>query len=195
MRNIICMVLSFLKYILFIFAFGLVFYSIIKTYGRLEKPLSDAISVFIPFAFVLLTFLISLISRSKYVSRSVLFNLVAVLLFVVTIIICLRSIVDDNMILFYRYGIDYNPAFLSDNLSAIEAMLYMIGGANVILLLCGLLDRKANYNNNSTRVSKKEHHEKSTCIKEKSDKEKKGVGEENFGDKEDNNKKKDPDDD
>lgn len=142
MRDILCKIFSFIKYILFVIAFGLVFYSIIKTYGRLEKPLSDAIFVFIPFAFVLITFLISLISRSRYVAKSLLFNLVAVFLFVVTIIICLRSMFDTNMVLFYRYGIDYNPAFLSDNLSAIQAMLYMVGGANVILLLCSLIDRK-----------------------------------------------------
>ncbi len=156
MRDILCKILSFLKYILFIIAFGLVFYSIIKTYGRLEKPLSDAIFVFIPFAFVLVTFLISLISRSRYVSKSLLFNLVAVLLFVVTIIICLRSMFDTNMVLFYRYGIDYNPAFLSDNLSAIQAMLYMVGGANVVLLLCSLIDRKSSKKEMNRKDIKKE---------------------------------------
>ena len=45
------------------------------------------------------------------------------------------------MVLFYRYGIDYNPAFLSDNLAGFMAILYMIFGANVILLLCSLIDR------------------------------------------------------
>ena len=49
---------------------------------------------------------------------------------------------DTNMILFYRYGINYNPSFFSDNLSAIEAMLYMIGGSNIILLLCDFINRK-----------------------------------------------------
>lgn len=141
MRDVLGKILSFLKYILFIIAFGLVFYSIMKTYGRLEKPLSEAINVFIPFGLVLITFLISLVTRAKYVSKSLLFNFVSVLFFIVVIIVCLRAMFDNNMVLFYRYGIDYNPAFLSDNLAGFMAILYMIFGANVILLLCSLIDR------------------------------------------------------
>lgn len=155
MRDILCKILSFLKYIMFIIAFGLVFYSIIKTYGRLEKPLSEAINVFVPFGLVLFAFLISLVTRAKYVSKSFLFNLVAVLFFVVVIIVCLRAMFDNNMVLFYRYGIDYNPAFLSDNLAAFIAMLYMIFGANIVLLLCSFLDR-----NKEIKESKEEEVEK-----------------------------------
>ena len=132
---------SFLMDKLFAIVLYLVFYSIMKTYGRLEKPLSEAINVFIPFGLVLITFLISLVTRAKYVSKSLLFNFVSVLFFIVVIIVCLRAMFDNNMVLFYRYGIDYNPAFLSDNLAGFMAILYMIFGANVILLLCSLIDR------------------------------------------------------
>ncbi|MGM9879127.1 MAG: hypothetical protein ACI31R_03800 [Bacilli bacterium] len=142
MKEILCKFFGFFKYILLIISFGLVFYGIIVTYGRLEKPLTDAIFVFLPFAFVLLTFIITLIVKSKSVGENLLFNFVAVFVFLVVIIICLRAMFDTNMILFYRYGIDYNPAFFSDNLSAIEAMLYMIGGSNVVLLLCDLVNRE-----------------------------------------------------
>ena len=134
MRELLCKIFSFLKYILLIVSFGLVFYGIINTYGRLEKPLTEAISIFVPFGVVLLLFLINLFTRSKYTSTSLLFNFVSVFAFVVIIIICLRSMFDTNMILFHRYGIDYNPSFFADNLSVICAMLYMIGASNVILL-------------------------------------------------------------
>lgn len=142
MKEILCKFFGFFKYILLIVAFGLVFYGIMVTYGRLEKPLTEAVDVFVPFAFVLLTFIVTLIVKSKSVGENLLFNFVAVFVFVVIIIVCLRAMFDTNMILFYRYGIDYNPAFLSDNLSAIEAMLYMIGGANVVLLLCDFIKRE-----------------------------------------------------
>ena len=58
MRELLCKIFSFLKYILLIVSFGLVFYGIINTYGRLEKPLTEAISIFVPFGVVLLLFLI-----------------------------------------------------------------------------------------------------------------------------------------
>lgn len=142
MKDILCKIFGFFKYVLLVISFGLVFYGIMVTYGRLEKPLTDAVYVFLPFAFVLVVFLVTLISRSKSISESLLFNFVAVFVFLVIIIICLRAMFDNNMILFYRYGINYNPAFFSDNLSAIEAMLYMVGGANVIFLLCDFLGRE-----------------------------------------------------
>lgn len=117
MMRVLCKIFSFLKYILLIVSFGLVFYGIINTYGRLEKPLTEAISIFVPFGVVLLLFLINLFTRSKYTSTSLLFNFVSAFVFVVIIIICLRSMFDTNMILFHRYGIDYNPSFFADNLS------------------------------------------------------------------------------
>ena len=151
MRELLCKIFSFLKYILLIVSFGLVFYGIINTYGRLEKPLTEAISIFVPFGVVLLLFLINLFTRSKYTSTSLLFNFVSVFAFVVIIIICLRSMFDTNMILFHRYGIDYNPSFFADNLSVICAMLYMIGASNVILLICDILDKDKKIKNIKTQ--------------------------------------------
>lgn len=142
MKEILSKFFGFLKYILLIISFGLVFYGIIVTFRRLEKPLTDAVDVFIPFAFVLITFIITIIVKSKSVRENLLFNFVSVFVFIVIIIVCLRAMFDTNMILFYRYGINYNPSFFSDNLSAIEAMLYMIGGSNIILLLCDFINRK-----------------------------------------------------
>lgn len=141
MKDILCKLFSFFKYFLLIVAFGLVFYCINVTYGRLEKPLSDAISVFIPFALVLLMYIINLIVRSKSVSSNLLFNFVSVFVFGITIVICLRAMFDSNMILYLRYGINFNPSYFADNLSMIESMVYMIGGSNVLLLICDFVNR------------------------------------------------------
>lgn len=142
MHDILSKFFGFLKYILLVVAFGLVFYGIIVTYGRLDKPLTDATDVFVPFGFVLIVFLITLIVRSKAVGKNLFFNFTSVFVFVVIIIICLRSMFDTNMILFHRYGVNFNPAFFADNMSAIIAMVYMIGGANVLLLLCDFFNKK-----------------------------------------------------
>ena len=141
MKTILCKIFSFLKYILLIAAFGLVLFGIISTYARLDKPLTESFGVFIPFAIVLITYIINIIVRSKHVSNSLLFNFVSVAVFVLAIIICLRSMFDTNMILFYKYGINYNPSFFADNLSAICTMVYMIGFSNIILLICDFIDR------------------------------------------------------
>ncbi len=142
MKDILAKLFGFFKYILLIVSFGLVFFGIMTTYSRLEKPLTDAFSVFLPFGLVLLSFLVTLIMSSKLSSSKLLFNFVCCLVFIVTIIIGLRSIFDKNMLLFHKYQINYNPTFFSDNLSAIEFMLYMIFVSNVLLIISDLLTRK-----------------------------------------------------
>lgn len=141
MKEILAKLFGFLKYILLVISFGLVLFGIMTTYSRLEKPLTDAIGVFLPFLLVLLSFLATLIMGSKLSNSNLLFNFVSCFVFVDTIIIGLRSMFDKSMLLYYKYQINYNPSFFSDNLSAIEVMLYMVFAANVILIICDLLTK------------------------------------------------------
>lgn len=142
MKDILAKVFGFFKYILLIISFGLVFFGIMSTYSRLQKPLTDAVDVFLPFGLVLLSFMATLIMSSKLSQSKLLFNFVSCFVFIVTIIIGLRSMFDKNMLLFYKYQINFNPTFFSDNLSAIKVMLYMIFASNVLLIICDLLTGK-----------------------------------------------------
>ncbi len=146
MKDVLASLFGFLKYLLLIISFGLVFFGIMTTYSRLNKSLLDAIGVFLPFALVLLVFIISMIMHSKLSKSKLLFNFVSCLVFVVTIIIGLRSMFDKNMLLYYKYQINFNPTFFADNLSAIEFMLYMIFVSNVLLIICDILKKKKNNN-------------------------------------------------
>lgn len=141
MKDVLAKLFGFLKYILLIISFGLIFFGIMTTYSRLEKPLTDAVSVFLPFGLVLLSFIATMIMNSNLYNSKLLFNFVSCLVFIVTIIIGLRSMFDKNMLLFYKYQINFNPTFFADNLSAIEFMLYMIFTANVLLIICDLLTK------------------------------------------------------
>ncbi len=148
MKDVLAKLFGFLKYLLLIISFGLVFFGIMTTYSRLNKSLLDAIGVFLPFALVLLVFIVSMVMNSKLANSKLLFNFVSCLAFTVTIIIGLRSMFDKNMLLYYKYQINFNPTFFADNLSAIEFMLYMIFASNVLLIICDLLKKKKNSNNN-----------------------------------------------
>lgn len=141
MKEVLCKVFSFLKYILLIVSFGLVFYCLLNTYSRLDKPISDGFNVFLPFGLLLITFLIGLVSKAKYVSKSLLFNFVAVFVFITAIIVCLRAMYDTNMFLYFKYEIDFNPSYFSDNLSFMLMELYMLFAANVILLIASFVDK------------------------------------------------------
>lgn len=141
MEKLLCKFFSFLKYVLFIIAFGLVFFGVVKTYNRLDKSLVEAVWVFIPFAFVLVMFIINMFYKNKYVNDNLFFNFVSFLVFGVIIMVCLRAMFDTNMILYHRYEIGFNPSYFADNLSLIEALLYMIGAANVLLFVSCLIDK------------------------------------------------------
>lgn len=141
MKDLLSSIFGILKYILLIIAFGLVFYGIMITYARLEKPLTEAVPVFLPFIFVLVTYILSIVITGNNVSKNLLFNFTSCMVFLVSIIVCLRAKFDTNMVLYYKYQINYNPTFFADNLSIIKAMVYMIGATNVILLICNLLEK------------------------------------------------------
>ena len=141
MKDILSSIFGFLKYALLVAAFGLVFYGIMVTYSRLEKSLVQAMPVFIPFILVFVTYIFSLVISGKNVSKNLLFNITSVLVFTVVIIICLRAKFDTSMILYHKYQINYNPSYFADNLAIIKAMVYMVGIANIILLICNVLEK------------------------------------------------------
>ena len=101
MKEILNKLFGFLKYVLLVVAFGLVFYGIMATYSRLQKPMTDAIDVFLPFVLVLIVFFVNIFVGTKYSSSRLFFNFVACFSLMVSIIIGLRSIFDKNMLLYY----------------------------------------------------------------------------------------------
>lgn len=134
MNKILSKILNLLKYVLLIIAFALILYGMIVTYKRLEKPLSDAISVFLPFAIIFIMFLVNIFVKGNDIKDNLLYNFTCVLVFAVIIIICLRAKFDVNMLLYQKYQIDFNPTFLSDNLSSIKIILYCLIVANILFL-------------------------------------------------------------
>lgn len=142
MKEILNKLFGFLKYVLLVVAFGLVFYGIMATYSRLQKPMTDAIDVFLPFVLVLIVFFVNIFVGTKYSRSRLFFNFVACFSLMVSIIIGLRSIFDKNMLLYYKYNINFNPTFFADNLSAIQVMLYMIFAADILLIICEKLKKK-----------------------------------------------------
>lgn len=180
MKDILSKLFGFLKYILLIVTFGLVFYGIMKTFARLDKPISEAKDIFIPFAFVLIVFLLNIISRSKSIGENLLFNFVSCFAFMTMILVCLRSLFDKSMLLYYKYEIDFNPAYFADNLSIVKYMLYMLGASDILILLSGLINKTKNKeaialeNNKSILESyEKESIKKARAKKEETDEEEK----------------------
>ena len=71
MKKIINWILLVLKYILFLGAFASSFYIVLSMYRRLNKDMIESISIFIPYAILLILFFINIIFRQKSVNQNV----------------------------------------------------------------------------------------------------------------------------
>ena len=141
MKKILSRVFNILKYVLLIGAFILVFLGIVYTYRRLEKSLVEAIPVFLPFALLFIAFIVNIFIKRSTIKDNLLFNFTVCLVLIAIIVIGLRALLDKNMLLYFKYKINYNPLYLSDNLSTIEVMLYCLFGADILFLISDILSK------------------------------------------------------
>lgn len=156
MQKILSRLFYLLKYLLLIAAFGITFLGIIKTYQRLEKDLMEAIPTLLPFAVLLVVFIVNLFIKKKVIKDNLLYNLTACLALGITLVIGLRAMFDTGMLLHQRYAIGFNPLYFSDNLSSVRIMLYALAGANVVLMISTVFDKKkiVNKKDSETEVEK-----------------------------------------
>ena len=135
MSKILSRLFNALKYLLLVVSFILILYGVMVMYKRLDKSMLEAIPLFIPFVLVLTIYIVNIFVKSNIIRDNLLFNFTSVLIFIAIIIIGVRAKYDTNMLVFYKYGINYNPLYLSDNLSTIKTCLYVLFASNLLFLI------------------------------------------------------------
>ncbi len=143
MKIILSRFFYILKYLLFLVAFALVLFGIIMTYKRLDKSLVEGIYIFVPFLLVFIVLIVDLfIPRNKEIKNNLLLQFVSVMIFAVIIVIGIRAKFDTNMLLYYKYGIDYNPLYFSDNLPFVLILLYFLFFAYGLIIVNHLMNKR-----------------------------------------------------
>lgn len=142
MQKILSRLFHVLKFVMLAIGFLVVFYGILVTYKRLNKNLLSALPVIMPFVVLLIMFVINGFSKKYSLKDNLLYNFTCFIVLLAVIIVGVRAKIDTNMILYYKYKIDYNPLYLSDNLSTIRVLLYGLSIATVFYMLPGLVDGK-----------------------------------------------------
>lgn len=143
MKIILSRFFYILKYLLFLVAFALVLFGIIMTYKRLDKSLVEGIYIFVPFLLVFIVLIVDLfIPRNKEIKNNLLLQFVSVMIFAVIIAIGIRAKFDTNMLLYYKYGIDYNPLYFSDNLPFVLILLYFLFFAYGLIIVNHLMNKR-----------------------------------------------------
>lgn len=155
MKRIINGLFSFLKYVLLILAFGLTLFIILRMYTRLSKTLNDAVFVFLPYAILLLLFILNICLKREAVTKNIFFNITASLVFSVNIFVCLRAILDRNMLFNVIQKMDVNSNYFDNYLSFNQIMLYGLILADIIFMFVPNTKKKKVSSSYQSEVAKK----------------------------------------
>lgn len=122
------------KFLLLIAAFALTLFVLIRMNVRLEKNIMSILPELIPFAILLVLFIINMIFRQRGVNGNVFYNLTCCLVLSTIVCVSLRAILDTNMVLNekYGYGVDFN--FFDNFIAYIKIMLYGLSIADVLFM-------------------------------------------------------------
>ncbi len=142
MKKIVNGLLSFFKYIFLLLSFGLTLFIILKMYTRLNKSLTSAVVIFIPYFILLVLFLINSFLKREGVIKNLFYNMTATLVFFTNTFVCLRAIFDKNMLFneIQKMGVNFN--YFNDYLSFNRIMLYGLIIGNIVFMFIPTQSKK-----------------------------------------------------
>ncbi len=134
MKEIFNSLFYILKLILLVASFGLTLFILNKMSIRLENGITTVIKQLIPYGVLLIIFIINIIFRQHNIIHNVFYNLTCTLVLATISCVCLRSILDTNLILNekYGYGIDFN--FFDNFIPYVNIMLYGLALSNILFM-------------------------------------------------------------
>ena len=134
MKKIFNALFYIIKFPLLIAAFGLTLFVLIRMNVRLNKNMITILPELIPYAILLILFIINMIYKQRGVNENVFYNLTCCLVLSTIVLASLRAILDTNMVLNekYGYGVDFN--FFDNFISYIKIMLYGLSIADILFM-------------------------------------------------------------
>ena len=160
MKKIINEFFNILKVLLLLIAFGLVFYGLLVTYSRIDKPMVNAIPTLLPFILLLVLFVLNFIYKTKYVNKNLFFNVATSISLLAIIFVGYRAKFESNATLYYKYKINFNPSYFSDNLGTVRTLVYLLVIINALLLAYSMMFKDNNVAEEKDEVTT-DHEEKS----------------------------------
>ena len=104
---------SIFKYIFFFLALSITIYIVIGMFQKVDKDIIGSYTVFFPYFILFFMYMINIILRQN-VRNNIFYNITSCLVFITTLVIGTRSILDKNMILNSIMGYNINFSFFND---------------------------------------------------------------------------------
>ena len=132
--------LYYLKNLLLPILFAITIYIISFMYTRLGKSifgdsLLEFLNILIPFFLLMVSWVLNIVLKQKSVQENLFYNFTSVFALTTIAVFCYRTILDKNMILWYKYNHNINFNYFSDQIIAIRILLYGLIIADVLLVL------------------------------------------------------------
>ncbi len=129
-----------LKNIILPIILAITIYIIMFMFKRLEKDifvakLMEFISVIFPFLIYIILSIINLFYKQNNVRENTFYNVTSVFVVITIAIFCYRTIMDENMLFWHKYGYKMNFNYFADQLAAVKIMLYGLSIADVLLII------------------------------------------------------------
>ena len=124
MKKIFNGLFYFLKFLLYLAAFGLTVFILVRMNIRLEKNFTTLIPQLLPFGLLLILLIINLFLRQKSVNNNIFYNITSCLVFATIIFVSYRAMFDTNMVLNEKYGYEVEFNYFDNFIPYIKIMLY-----------------------------------------------------------------------
>lgn len=103
-------------------------------YDRLNKNIIESLNIFIPYIILLILFFINAFIKQNNIIKNIFYNLTCCIVFIVILLVCIRTIYDSNMLLNQLMGYKINFYYFNDFLIFMKILLYGLSIANVFFM-------------------------------------------------------------
>ena len=114
-------------------------YIVVCMFSRLGKNLTGSnflefLEIVFPFMFLLFLWLINLFLKHEKIQNNTFYNITSTLVMITISIFCYRTLMDENMLFWHKYGYKVNFNYFSDQIPPIKVMLYGLSISNILLI-------------------------------------------------------------
>ena len=115
-------------------------YIIVFMFKRLEKEIFGAnfmefAGIIVPFILLIILLVINFFLKHDIVRNNLFYNLVSFIVMLTIFVFCYRTLFDQNMFLWHKYGYNINFNYFADQVAPIKVMLYGLSIANILLIV------------------------------------------------------------
>ena len=133
MKKILNTFFGIFKYFVFFLSLSITVYIVLGMYQRVDKDIIESSIIFLSYFILFFVYILNIILRQS-IRENIFYNITSCLVFVTTLVVGFRSILDTNMILNSIMGYNINFSFFSDYIPFMNILMYGLIISNIFFM-------------------------------------------------------------